>query len=124
MTVRLISGRMLLRLTTMRGDIVTIADRSGEFAGKPRPAIVLQSDAFTRSPTVAVLPITSAAVDAPLLRVPLAAGEATGLTAPSWAQVELISTVRRRRLGATIGRADDATMLTVNRALTVFLGLA
>ena len=41
------------------GDIVTIADRGGEFTGKPRPAIVLQSDLFVHSPTVAVVPITS-----------------------------------------------------------------
>jgi len=108
----------------MRGDIVTIADRSGEFTAKPRPAIVLQSDAFAHSPTVAVLPITGEPTDAPLLRIPLAPGEATGLTAPSWAQVELISTVRRRRVGAVFGRVDDATMVTVNRALAVFLGLA
>ncbi|HEY1935724.1 MAG TPA: type II toxin-antitoxin system PemK/MazF family toxin [Acetobacteraceae bacterium] len=108
----------------MRGDIVTIADRSGEFTGKPRPAIVLQSDAFAHSPTVAVLPLTSEATDAPLLRIPLAPGAATGLNVPSWAQIELISTVRRRRVGAPIGRTDAATMLAINRALVVFLGLA
>ena len=108
----------------MRGDIVTIADRGGEFTGKPRPAIVLQSDAFAGSGTLAVLPITSEETAAPLLRIPLAPGGATGLTAPSWAQIELVSTVRRRRVGRTIGRADDATMVAVNRALAVFLGLA
>jgi mRNA interferase MazF len=108
----------------MRGDIVTIADRSGKFTGKPRPAIVLQSDAFAESATVSVLPITSEAADAPLLRIQLAPGEATGLAVPSWAQIELISTVRRRRVGPPIGRANDATMLAVNRALAVFLGLA
>jgi mRNA interferase MazF len=108
----------------MRGDIVTVADRSGEFTGKPRPAIVLQSDAFIYSPTVAVLPITSQATDAPLLRVPVPASPATGLAVASWAQVELITAVRRRRVGPSIGRADDATMLAINRLLAVFLGLA
>jgi mRNA interferase MazF len=108
----------------MRGDIVTIADRRGEFAGTPRPGIVLQSDAFTHSPTVAVLPITSEATDTPLLRVPVPVSSATGLAVPSWAQIELITAIRRRRVGASIGRADDATMLAINRLLAVFLGLA
>lgn len=106
------------------GDIVTIADRGGEFTGKPRPAVVLQSDVFVEAPTVAVLPITSQATDAPLLRIPLGPDDGTGLAVPSWAQVELIATVRRRRVGGRIGRADDATMLAINRALAVFLGLA
>ncbi|HSZ90480.1 MAG TPA: type II toxin-antitoxin system PemK/MazF family toxin [Acetobacteraceae bacterium] len=108
----------------MRGDIVTIADRGGEFTGKPRPAIVLQSDLFADSPTVAVLPITSQPTDAPLLRVPLGSNEGTGLAVPSWAQIELLTTVRRRRVGGRIGGADDATMLAINRALAVYLGLA
>ena len=108
----------------MRGDIVTIADRGGEFTGKPRPAIVLQSDLFADSPTVAVLPITSQPTDAPLLRVPLGSDERTGLAVPSWAQIELLTTVRRRRVGGRIGGADDATMLAINRALAVYLGLA
>jgi mRNA interferase MazF len=108
----------------MRGDIVTIADRGGEFTGKPRPAIVLQSNLFADAPTVAVVPVTSQPTDAPLLRVPLGPNERTGLAAPSWVQIELLTTVRRRRVGERIGCADDATMLAINRALAVFLGLA
>jgi mRNA-degrading endonuclease toxin of MazEF toxin-antitoxin module len=43
---------------------------------------------------------------------------------PSWAQIELLTTVRRWRVGGRIGCTDDATMLAINRALAVFLGLA
>ncbi|MGE4356804.1 type II toxin-antitoxin system PemK/MazF family toxin [Halothiobacillus sp.] len=49
----------------MRGDLVTIAIQ-GDF-GKPRPAVVIQSDQFGEHPTVTVLPMTGTLVDAPLL---------------------------------------------------------
>jgi mRNA interferase MazF len=38
--------------------------------------------------------------------------------------VDKPQTPSRNRLGPVIGRLDDATMVTVNRALAVFLGLA
>jgi mRNA interferase MazF len=108
-----------------RGDVVIVADRRGEFTGKPRPALVVQSHAFRHAPTVPILPIASdGRADAPLLHIPVPAGSATGLSVPSWAQIELVAAVRRRRIGKVIGRADDATMLAINRALAVFLGLA
>jgi len=66
-----------------RGDIVIIADRDVEFAGKPRPALVLQSPHFVTM-TLTVCPITSIAVDAPLLRIALSVSEASGLVEPSW----------------------------------------
>ena len=108
----------------MRGDIVTVADRGGEFTGKPRPAIVLQADLFAEAATIVIVPISTVPADAPLLRIPLRPGEATGLAAPCWAQLDLVTAVRRRRIGPRIGRVDDATLITINRALTVLLGLA
>ncbi|MGA7869244.1 MAG: type II toxin-antitoxin system PemK/MazF family toxin, partial [Stellaceae bacterium] len=70
---------------------MTIADRDVEFAGKPRPALVLQSPHFVTR-TLTVCPITSIAVDAPLLRIALPVNEASGLVAPSWAQIDKIIT--------------------------------
>jgi mRNA interferase MazF len=108
-----------------RGDVVIVADRRGEFTGKPSLALVVQSDAFRHAPTVPILPITSdGQMDAPLLHIPVPADKTTGLTVQSWAKIELLAAVRRRRIGQVIGHADDATMLAVNRALAVFLGLA
>ena len=37
--------------------------------GKPRPAVVIQSDLFEDHPSVTVLPITSDLRDAPLFRL-------------------------------------------------------
>ena len=106
-----------------RGDIVIIVDRDVEFASKPRPALVLQSPHFVTM-TLTVCPITSVAVDAPLLRIALPAGEASGLVVPSWAQIDKILTISRRRIDGRIGRLDDVKMLEISRALLVFLGIA
>jgi len=105
-----------------RGDLVTIA-LQGDY-GKPRPALVIQSDLFDEHPSVAVLPVTSALRDAPLFRLPLQAGPDTGLRDDSQIMIDKPQTVPRDRIGPTIGHIDDATLLAVNRALAVFLGFA
>ena len=108
-----------------RGDIVTVAGGSSEFGGKPRPAIVLHGQIFGADVPIPICPVTSTAIEAvPLLRVPLPVAATTGLQVPSWAMIDLVQTARRRRIGRRIGRLDDATMLTIGRALVVFLGLA
>lgn len=50
-----------------RGAFVTIA-MQGDF-GKPRPALVIQSNQFDQQATVTVLPVTSSLVEAPLLTI-------------------------------------------------------
>jgi mRNA interferase MazF len=102
-----------------RGDIVTVA-LPGDY-GKPRPALVVQSDLFDEHPSLTVLPITSHLVDAPLLRIPV--GPECGLDRASQIQIDKAQTPRRERIGAAIGHADSETLQAVNRALAVFLGL-
>jgi mRNA interferase MazF len=106
-----------------RGDIVTIADRDVEFAGKLQPAVVLQSPHFVTM-TLTVCPITGIAVDAPLLRITLPASEASGLAVPSWAQIDKIITISQRRIGDRIGHLDNVKMFEISQALLVFLGIA
>lgn len=105
-----------------RGDLVTVALRGDQ--GKPRPALVVQADNFAALSSVTVLPVTSTLVDAPLLRVPLKPDARNGLTKPSQVMVDKPQTPARDKLGTVIGHLDDATMVEVNRALAVFLGLA
>lgn len=105
-----------------RGDVVTVAI-SGDF-GKPRPALVIQADAFDAIGTVTVLLLTGTLTDAPLLRPAVEPNTANGLTKPSQVMIDKAMSVRRERIGAPIGRLDDETMLTVTRALAVFLGIA
>jgi mRNA interferase MazF len=104
-----------------RGDLVTVAV-SGEY-GKPRPALVVQADAFDRHPSVIVLPLTSEMHDTPLFRVTVEAGASTGLRIPSQIMVDKATAVPRVKLGARIGRVDGATMQAVEEALRGFLGL-
>jgi mRNA interferase MazF len=104
----------------MRGDLVVVS-LPGDY-GKPRPALVIQSDLFAEHPSVTVLPITSHFVEAPLLRI--AIGPESGLERISQVQIDKAQTPRRERIGAVIGRVDGATLAAVNRALAVFLGLA
>jgi mRNA interferase MazF len=104
-----------------RGDLVTVAV-SGDY-GKPRPALVVQSDAFDLHPSVVVLPLTSELHDAPLFRVTVEAGAATGLRATSQIMVDKATAVPRGKLGVKIGRVDAATIQAVDEALRGFLGL-
>lgn len=105
-----------------RGDLVTVALQGDQ--AKPRPALVVQADHFEDLASVTVLPITSTLVDAPLLRVTVEPSEQNGLVKRSQIMVDKPQTPSRSRVGPVIGRLDDATMVTVNRVLAVFLGLA
>jgi len=105
-----------------RGDLVTVA-LSGDY-GKPRPALVVQSDLFSAHPSVTLLPVTGDLREAPLLRIRVEPGGRNGLRKTSDIMVDKPQTVPRERVGTVIGRVDDATMVAVNRALATFLGFA
>ena len=105
-----------------RGDLVTVA-MPGDF-GKPRPAVIIQSDRFGETATVTVLLLSGTLVDAPLLRPTVQPTATNGLRKPSQVMIDKAMTVKRDRVGPPIGRLDDATMLSVTRSLAVFLGLA
>jgi mRNA interferase MazF len=93
-------------------------------SGKPRPAVVVQADWFDALPTVVVLPLTSLLQDAAVTRVNVAPTDENGLKLPSQIAIDRPQTVRRPKIGPTIGRLDSNAMLAVHRALAVFLGLA
>jgi mRNA interferase MazF len=105
-----------------RGDLVTVAV-PGDF-GKPRPALVVQSDLFEQTGTVTVLLISGADVDAPLLRIPVDPTTSNGLRKPSQVMIDKAMSVKRERLGPTFGHLDEDTMMSVTRSLAVFLGIA
>jgi mRNA interferase MazF len=86
--------------------------------------VVIQADWFDALPTVVVLPLTSSLQDAAVTRIDVAPTDENGLKVTSQIAVDRPQTVRRPKLGPTIGRLDHDVMLTVQRALAVFLGLA
>jgi mRNA interferase MazF len=104
-----------------RGDLVTIA-LPGDY-GKPRPALVMQSDAFHELPSVTVLPLTTDLHDWPLFRIMIQPSRANGLRQASQVAVDKTATVPRPKIGQRIGRADAGTMRAVHAALASFLGL-
>lgn len=103
-----------------RGDLVTVA-MPGDF-GKPRPALVIQSDQFSAAATISVLLLSGTLVDAPLIRIPLEPSPENGLQKSSQIMVDKIMTIRRDKIGPVIGHLTDEAMLAVNRALALFLG--
>jgi len=105
-----------------RGDFVTIA-MQGDF-GKPRSALVIQSDAFNAHATATVLLVSGTLVDAPLFRVSVQPDTRNGLQKPSQVMVDKAMTVKRDRLGEAFGSASNEVMLEVGRCLAVFLGVA
>ncbi|MDN5864657.1 MAG: type II toxin-antitoxin system PemK/MazF family toxin [Gammaproteobacteria bacterium] len=105
-----------------RGDLVTIA-LSGDY-GKPRPALVIQDDAFSDLPSVAVLRLTSDVHDWPLFRVSVKSTKTNGLKAASQVMVDKPAAVPKSRIGRRIGRIDSASLREVNVALARFLGIA
>lgn len=105
-----------------RGDVVVVA-LSGDY-GKPRPALILQSDLFNEHPSVTLAPVTSTIVDAPLFRVTVEPSATNGLRAFSQIMVDKITTVRRDKIGQTVGHLPEDAMLRVSRALVLWLGVA
>lgn len=105
-----------------RGDLVTVA-LPGDF-GKPRPALVIQSDQFSDTATVSVLLLSSTLVDAPLIRLNAEPNSINNLRKTSQIMIDKIMTVKRDKLGEIFGHLDDDSMVAVNRALALFLGFA
>ena len=105
-----------------RGDVVAVV-LPGAF-GKPRPALVVQNDAFDALPSVTVLPITSEIRDLPPLRISIEPGPRSGLRRSSQVQIDKIMTVPRTKLGQRIGHLDESTMSSVDLALGRFLGIS
>jgi mRNA interferase MazF len=106
-----------------RGDIWTIAGGK-DYAGKPRPAVIVQDDSFDGTDSVTICAFTTDETEAPLFRLAVEPNERNGLRAPSRLMVDKITTVPKAKVGVQIGRLDDEDMLRLNQAVLVFLGLA
>ena len=105
-----------------RGE-VWIVSGSG-YAGKPRPAVILQDDRFDATSSATVCVFTTDPTDAPLIRLAIEPDDRNGLRTISRLMVDKITTVSRRRVGERIGILSAPELVRVNRAIAVFLGLA
>ena len=112
------SGHSRLEIT--RGDVV-VSSSPGDF-GKPRPALVVQSDLFNPThSSIVICPITSHLVDAPLFRLSISPSRENGLKTESQIMVDKITAVRREHIAKKIGRINEAEATLVERALSIWL---
>ncbi len=106
-----------------RGDIWTVAGGK-DYAGKPRPVVIVQDDSFDATDSITICAFTTDGTDAPLFRLPVAPSERNGLLFSSRLMVDKITTVPKTKVGSHIGHLDDEDILRLNQAILVFLGLA
>lgn len=106
-----------------RGEIWTVAAGQG-YAGKPRPVVILQDDRFDATASITVCAFTTDPTEAPLIRLAVSPTEGNALKRQSRLMVDKITTVSKSKLGQRIGRLDEDDLLSLNRAVLVFLGLA
>jgi len=106
-----------------RGEVWTVSG-GAPYTGKPRPAVIVQEDRFDSTSSITLCAFTTDPIDAPLLRMLIEPTDRNGLVDASRLMVDKITTVPKSRLGRRIGELNDDDILRLNRALTVFLGLA
>lgn len=106
-----------------RGEIWTVAG-GPDYAGKPRPAVVVQDDNFDDTASITVCSLTTALSEASLIRLSIVPNERNGLHLPCQIMVDKITTVPKTKIGKQVGRLDDVDIIRLNRAMIVFLGLA
>ena len=107
----------------IRGEIWTVSG-GADYAGKPRPVVILQSNSFEGLGSVTVCPFTTDPTEAPLLRLVIMPVEGNGLREVSRVMIDKITTVPKSKMGVQVGRMADEDMLRLNRGVMVFLGLA
>ena len=117
------TGRLSETRRVKRGEIWTLAGGK-DYAGKPRPVVILQDDSFDATDSITVCAFTTDPTHVPLFRLPVQPNERNTLRALCRLMVDKITTVPRTKLGTRIGRLDDEDILRLNQAAIVFLGLA
>jgi|SRR3989338_794579 len=104
-----------------RGDVV-ICVSPGDY-GKPRPAVVIQSDFFSEHQSCSLLPLTSELYPARLFRIDIEPASDNGLDKASQVMVDKITSIAVVRIKQKIGRLSEEQMEKIEVALTVWLGL-
>lgn len=105
-----------------RAQVWTVAG-GPDYAGKPRPAVVVQDDRFDTD-SVTVCPFTTDPVEAPLFRLEVEPTPENGLHETSRLMVDKLTTIPRAKLGDCVGALAGTDIIRLNRAMVVFLGVA
>ena len=105
-----------------RGEVWTVSGAG--YAGKPRPAVIVQDDRFDATASLTLCVFTTDETEAPLFRLAVSPSDENGLRSASRLMVDKLTTVSKESLGNRIGRLEGEDMTRLNRAIMVFLGLA
>ena len=105
-----------------RGEIWTVSG-GVDYAGKPRPVVIIQDDSFDATLSVTVCAFTTDETEAPLFRIAILPNPRNGLRQASRLMVDKITTVAKSKLGSRIGQLDAPDLVRLNQAMLVFLGL-
>jgi mRNA interferase MazF len=106
-----------------RGEIWTVSGGK-DYAGKPRPAVIIQDDRFDGTDSITICGFTRDSTDTPLFRLPVEPSVTNGLSVTSRIMVDKVTTVPRSKIGSRVGRLGAEDMVRLNRAVLVFLGIA
>ncbi|MGB3581255.1 MAG: type II toxin-antitoxin system PemK/MazF family toxin [Roseiarcus sp.] len=105
-----------------RGDLVTVS--APRDCGKPRPAVVIQSDWLTATDSVLVARLTRALGAAPLYRLAIEPSQLNGLKAPSQVMIDKIVAIPRKKCGSVMGDLNESERIALNHMLAVIVGIA
>src|ERR1700760_2083279 len=83
----------------------------GVYANKPRPAVVIQSEQFSGTDSITLVPFTTDPTDAPIFRLHVAPDPENGLRSACRLMVDKITTVPKANLGSRIGRLGHDDMV-------------
>jgi mRNA interferase MazF len=86
--------------------------------------VIVQEDRFDATNSITLCVFTTDPTEAPLLRMLIEPTDRSGLSSASRLIIDKVTTVPKARLGKRIGKLTDEDVVRLNRALTVFLGLA
>ena len=106
-----------------RGEIWTVSGGK-DYAGKPRPVVILQDDRFDMTDFITLCAFTTDPTDAPLFRLLIKPSDSNGLRTVCRLMVDKVTTVPKTKIGGHVGRFADEDMVRLNRAVLVFLGIA
>ena len=105
-----------------RGEVWTVAGGK-DYAGKPRPVVILQDDSFDATESITICALATDPTEAPLFRILIAPSERNGMRQTCRLMVDKITTVPKSKIGDRIGQLDDDDIMRLNQSVAVFLGL-
>lgn len=106
-----------------RGEIWAVAGGK-DYAGKPRPAVIVQDDRFDATESITICAFTTDKSEAPLFRIVIQPNDQNGLMTPSSLMVDKITTIPKSKVGSQIGYLESADLVRMNQAILIFMGLA